>query len=134
MAVYGGYLMEVTYNHPTVGQGSFYLMTEEDSTLDIGGLRKAEEVKIDGSGQAVYEMLQKPWTVDGTMSNDFSGDGAMEKAQKLAEATSEADFTFTHVNGSVYAGKGSVVGDFPASAKGTVPLKFSGSGKLTKLV
>jgi hypothetical protein len=133
MAIYAGALTEVTCSNPTEGSKTLYVMASEDMNLDSGGMRKEEDVAIDSSGQPVYDMNQKPWKVDGTFSNNFNGDGAAEYVNKLAASTAETDFTFSFPSGNVYAASGSVVGDIAASVKGTVPLIFSGGGKLAKI-
>lgn len=134
MPAVGGFLVECTYNHPTIGDGSFYFMSDEDGNFDLGGLRKNDDPnKIDGSGARIYEMTNTGWQVEGTISHDTNTDKTMERVITLAESPIEADLTFSHSNGSVYAGKGTIVGDVKGSIKATMPLKFSGSGKLKKI-
>ncbi len=132
MAIYAGAFTEVTYNNPTAGSGTLNVMVDEDANVDYGGLRTDEEVKLDSSNQAVYNMTPKPWKVDATFSNDFNGTGTAEQVNALAAALSETDFTFAFPSGSVYSGKGRIVGDISGSVKGTVALVFSGGGKLAK--
>ena len=54
MAATGGDILEITFNHPTLGSGTIYPKSGEDSTLITGGFRSEDE---DTGNKAVEEMF-----------------------------------------------------------------------------
>jgi hypothetical protein len=134
-AAVGGDLLEGTFNHPTLGTGIFYYKANEDSTFDLGGIRSEDDQDmIDGAGQMIDKMNRKRWEVEGTIAWDMQSDLTLEKLVQLSESPVQADYTFQHVNGTVYGGKGKPVGDLKgAGNQATISTKFSGGGKLKKI-
>jgi hypothetical protein len=63
MAAVGGDILEVTYAHETLGSGTFFPKSGEDSTFDLGGFRGdlsvlKEKVSADG-WEAAMETCRK---------------------------------------------------------------------------
>ena len=56
MATTGGDILEVTYSHPTLGQGAFFPKANEGNTFDPGGFRNNDDVnQIDGAGELIVQ-------------------------------------------------------------------------------
>lgn len=136
MAYIGGQLTEITWSHPDLGTGTIAPKSNEDSTLDTGGIRSDDEANgIAGDGTAIRKMNIIRWMVETTVANDTNVGKQLEKLAALAGNPKEATFRFTHINGSVYSGSGFPVGDIQASlGNATVKIKFAGSNTLKKIV
>src|SRR6056297_3472914 len=111
MAAIGGDIIEITYNHPTLGQGVLLPKSNESFTLDLGGFRSNDDANmIDGGGQMIDQINRQRWSGEGTIAVDELQE-TQENMTALAGSPQLADWTFTHVNGTVYGGKGKPVGD-----------------------
>jgi hypothetical protein len=130
----GGDIIEITYNHPTIGSGVIYPKAAEDNTFDLGGVRAADDMAmVDGGGNMIDQMNRGRWSVETLCVNDMNSQNEMEKCNDLAASAVLADWTFTHINGTVYVGKGKPVGDLSNNVnQSTFTLKVSGGGKLKK--
>lgn len=128
MAV-GGDILEVTYNHPTLGSGTFFPKSSESSTYDTGGFRSKDEANgIDGSGTPIDTMNQIRGFFEVVVSNDMNTSQDVERAVALAESPVPATWTFTVINGISYGGSGKPVGDLtPDVDKATFKLKVAGT-------
>lgn len=135
MAV-GGDITEITYNHPNLGTGVFYPKAAEDSSYDLGGFTSSDDANsIDGSGEMIDKMNRKRWFFQVVVSWDMNGRQELEKANQLASDPVSAEWTFTHINGTVYRGSGKPVGEITGNANNaTFPLKVSGGGVLKPIV
>jgi len=131
----GGDLIEATYNNPVVGSGVFYFKGSEDGTFNLGGLTTQDDsAMVDGAGKAIYVMNQKMWSVEGVISWDMITNNELLKLQALSAEPSESDWTFSHVGGTIWSGKGKPVGDLAGNTgQATTPLKIAGGGKLSKI-
>lgn len=130
----GGDLIEITYNHPTVGSGILFCKAAEDNTFDLGGFRSADEANmVDSGGNMIDQMNRARWKVEAVVSNDMNSREEMEKVNDLAASPATADWTFSHINGTVYTGNGKPVGDYSLNVnQSTFTLIVSGGGKLKK--
>lgn len=135
MAV-GGDLIEGTFNHPVVGTGSFFYKSAEDTTFDTGGFRSNDDVNmITGNGEPIDQMNRSRWFTEGTVAWDMNVRGDLEKMAEIAKQPIPADWTFTHINGTVYGAVGKPVGDLQGNTnQATFTLKVSGGGELKKIV
>ncbi len=133
MAV-GGDIIEVTFNHPTLQSGTLYPKAGEASTFDTGGFRGTDDNNgVDGGGSTIRSLSQVRWSFEVPVSNDMNTRMELEKIAEMAGNPLEATWTITHINGSVYQGVGSPVGDVKANGLDTLTtLKISGGGKLEK--
>lgn len=131
----GGDIIELTYNHNTLGTGVFFVKSAEDNTFDLGGFRKSDdENMIAGNGEVISIMNQKRWKFECTLAWDMNLNQSLENLVALAESPEEADWTISHINGVVYGGNGSPVGDLKGNGNAaTIALIISGGGKLKKL-
>jgi hypothetical protein len=130
----GGDIIEITYNHPTLGSGVFLPKAGEDSTYDLGGIRSADDAQmIDGGGRIMDQLSRARWSFEVVISAGV-GDDTQEKVTALAGSPETCDWTITNINGKVYAGNGKPVGDLTVNGNTSqMTLKLSGGGVLRVL-
>lgn len=136
MPAIGGDLLEITFNHPTLGTGIIYPKSNEDSTFDTGGFRSADDANmIDGSGEMIDQLNRVRWSLESTVAWDMNTREDLEKVVAMSGSPVPAEWTFSHVNGTVYGGTGKPVGDLQGNGNAaTFSLKISGGGILKKIV
>jgi hypothetical protein len=130
----GGDIIEITYNHPTLGSGVFLPKAGEDSTYDLGGIRSSDDAQmIDGGGRIMDQLSRARWSFEVVISAGV-GDDTQEKIVALAGSPETCDWTITNINGRVYAGNGKPVGDLTLNGNTSqMTLKLSGGGVLRVL-
>jgi hypothetical protein len=130
----GGDIIEITYNHPTIGSGVIFPKAAEDNTYDLGGIRSTDDANmVDGGGNMIDQMNRGRWSVETLCVNDMNTQNEIERCNEMAANPTLADWTFTHINGTVYVGKGKPVGDLQNNVnQSTFTLKVAGGGKLKK--
>jgi hypothetical protein len=65
----GGDILELTFNHPTIGSGVVFAKAGEDNTFDAGGLRTGDDANmIDGGGNMIQQMNRVRWSFEATTS------------------------------------------------------------------
>lgn len=136
MATYvGGDITEITYNHPVLGSGIILVKSSEDNTYDLGGVRGNDDANmVTGAGDNIRQLNNRGWRVNVTVANDMNVNLEMEKLVALAGHPVEADWTISHINGSIYGGKGAPLGDLTLNVnKSTFPLVLGGGRSLKKL-
>lgn len=135
MAFTGGDLTEITYNHPSIGDGRLYPKAGEDSTFDLGGFTSDDDAQgVAGNAAMIDKMTAKRWNADATIAWDMTDTNELDKLQQMAGSPVQADWTITHMNGTVWGGKGKPVGDVTGSLKdATIKMKIAGGGQLKKL-
>jgi hypothetical protein len=131
----GGDIIELTFNHPTLGQGVLFPKANEDSTYDPGGFRNEDDSNmIDGAGQIIKKLNRNRWSLECTIAGDMNSRLDLEKLNAMSGDPVDATWTVSHINGTVYKGVGSPVGDIQLNANSaTIKLKLSGSGLLKKI-
>lgn len=131
-----GDFTEITYNHPSLGNGAFFPKSGEDGTLDLGGYRSSDDANmIDGGGNMIDQMNRTRWSFEGPIAGDMNTREDLEKLTALAGSPLHADWTFTHISGAVYSGKGKPVGDLAMNGNnGQISLKVAGGGVCRKIV
>lgn len=131
----GGDITEITANHPTLGSAVFYCKAGENSVFDIGGVSTEEDAQgVDGSGNPIYTLTRKRWNVEQTVAWDMNDLKTLQLLQSYQESVEETDWTFTHINGSVFSGTGKPVGDLVGDGKAaTIALKLQGGKKLVQI-
>lgn len=135
MAV-GGDIVEITFNHPTVGSGVLFPKAGEDSTFDTGGFRSNDDANmVAGNGEMIDQMNRVRWSLEAVIAWDMNTRGDLEKMVELAGSPVEAEWTVTNINGTVYGGTGKPVGDLQGNGNAaTFTLKVSGGQKMKKIV
>lgn len=134
MASVGGDIIEISYNHPTLGSGVFYPKAAEDSEFNLGGLRADDDSEgISGDGGIILKMNRTRWHFMIKVAWDMNNREDLQKAIALAGNSQLATYTFSHVNGTTWKGKGIPVGELIGNGNtATFDLKISGSGSLTE--
>lgn len=136
MAFLGGDIREVTYNHPTLGSGTVYCKAAEDSTINRGGYMKNDDAQgVSGDGQVIYSMNRKRWRIEvGPVLWDMTERDELDRLQQIQNHPTEADWTISNVNGSVFGGTGTPVGDLTATTNNPfITLILAGGGTLDKI-
>lgn len=128
----GGDILEANYKHPTLGSGTVFIKSGEDSNFDQGGYRSNDDANmITGDGQMIDQVNRVRWFVELVVAWDMITTDTVKALSDMAGSTELADWTFTHINGKVYGGKGKPVGDIQGNGNtAQTNLKVSGGGKL----
>lgn len=131
----GGDLVEITCNHPILGNFTFATKSNESYTLDPGGKRSNDDTaSVTGNGQMIDQINIKRWVFEGPIMADFSSGNEIDNLPKLAESPQQATWTFEHTSGIVWKGKGKFVGDIQVDLNTCqLTAKISGGGKLESL-
>ena len=128
MAV-GGDILEITYNHPTLGSGILRPKAGEDNSYDLGGIRTNDDANsIDGGGTPIYQKNRVMAMFEVVVANDQNVNEDLEQMIALAADPVEAEWTFSLINGTVYGGTGVPVGDLQGNInQATFTLKVAGA-------
>lgn len=131
----GGDILEISYKHPVVGAGTWFPKSSEDGTVDPGGYRAADDANmVTGDGQMIDQINRVRWSFEGVVTWDMSTVDELNQARLLAASPILADWTITHINGTVWGGKGKPVGDINGNTNtAQMSIKLSGGGLLTKI-
>lgn len=131
----GGDIIEVTYNHPTIGIGTLSCKSGEEATIDFGGYTKADDAgMIAGDGRDIQTMTRKRWSFESPIVWDMTDRNELDILQKLQNNPLAADWSFSHIGGAVWGATGHPVGDIQGAAQTTlISLKVSGGGVLAKI-
>jgi len=134
MAVHGD-IIEVNFTHPTVGDGTLFPKANEESTIDLGGLRTNDDSnQITANGSLIVQKNRTVAFVECVIENDNNQREDLDKVVQLTESPILANFTWTHVSGAIYSGDGVPVGDIQAGLNaGTFTLKVNCS-TITKIL
>lgn len=126
MAVHGD-IRELTFNHPTIGNGIFHPKAGEGNTFDPGGIRSNDDAaQITTTGEIIDQLSFVRGSMEIVVENDTDIRLDWENARKLAADPTPATWTVTMMNGSVYVGVGKPVGDIQADLQaGTMTLKLA---------
>lgn len=131
----GGDILEISYKHPTLGSGTWFPKSGEDLTVDPGGYRSEDkEDGVTGDGQMIDTINRKRWMCEGSVAWDMASQDELQQASKIGGNPLMADWTFTHINGTIWGGKGKIVGEVKGSSKdSTMKIKIAGGGQLEKI-
>ena len=131
-----GDIIEVTYNHPSLGSGTFFCKANEDGTLEPGGFRNNDDDNsVTGNGQIIIQKNYRLATMEfPPIAWDMTDKDDQKKLSDLAESSDLADYTIAHVSGAIWAGSGIPVGDIPGVTNtAQVTLKLAFNGKLKQI-
>lgn len=134
MAIIAGDIREASWDHDTLGSGTIYGKSNQTNTFDTGGLRSDDTKEgVDGGGNMVRRMTRGRWAVEFVPSWDMST-GTLEDLSAMAASPIDANWTFTHENGTVYQGKGCPVSDVIGDGgEASIAIKIAGGGVLKKI-
>lgn len=135
MAAVGGDIIEITYNHPTLGSGVFSPKSGEDNNYFPGGVTSGSDANmITGNGKVIRQMNTVRGFFVALCANDQNQGQDLEKAIALSGNPVAADWTFSIINGTVYGGSGFPVADFEGNVnQATFSLRVEGA-KFKKIV
>lgn len=124
MAVHGD-IQEITFNHPTLGSGTFFPKAAEGNTFDPGGLRNSDDANsITGGGSLMIQKNRVRGFFEVVIENDMNIRNDANVIKELSASPLPAEWTLSHINGTVWSGNGVVVGDItPDMNAGTLTLK-----------
>lgn len=133
--ILGGDIIEITYNHPTIGTGTFSVKAGEDASMSTGGVRTNDDASsVTSNGRNIKILNVQRWWFSLGIGWDLNDADELEVCSQLAADPIDSVFTFDHIGHSVRTGSGSIVGDLEGNSQSaSIALKFSGGGRLTKL-
>lgn len=130
----GGDILEIVCQH-TLGEFRFQAKSNESFTLDPGGVRTNDDAnQITGGGEMIVQKNRMRWSFEGPIAVDPISNNEFENLPKLAAHPDLGTWTITHISGTIYKGRGTVVGDLNTDTNAAqMTLKVSGSGILEKI-
>lgn len=131
----GGDIIEITYNHPTLGTGVFLPKAGEDNSYFPGGVTTGSDANmITASGDPIWQQNRSRGYFVATVANEQNTKQDLEKIIELSASPVPADWTFSVINGVTYGGKGKPV-DVPEGNinQSTFSLRVEG-GQFKKIV
>lgn len=131
----GGDLLEITCNHPTLGNFVFGTKSNETYTLDPGGNRSEDDANgVSGNGVFIDKVNRVRSFFEGPLVADFNSGNEIDNLPLLAGSSELATWTFSHISGVVWKGKMKPVGDIQIDTNTSqLGIKISGGQKLEKL-
>ena len=115
MATVGGDITEISVKHPTIGSFTLYPKANEGNTFDPGGIRNNDDASsIAGNGDLVVSKNRVRGHFEVLLASDLNQREDILKIKELAADPVPAEWTFSLINGSVWAGSGIPVGDLSA--------------------
>jgi hypothetical protein len=131
----GGDLLDASWTHPTLGQGTLYFKAGEDSSYNTGGFMSDDDDQgVDGGGVFIDKLTRERCFFKGVAVNDMEV-STIEKVKALAGSPQLATWTFSCANGFVYKVTGKPVGSMEANVNAsTFDLKVAGGGTATQIV
>jgi hypothetical protein len=133
MAIYlGGDITEIVCNHPTLGDFRFQTKANESYTVDFGGIRNNDDANgLTGSGGFIQQKNRVAWSFEGVVMADLISGNEIKNLPKISESAEECTWTFSHISGAVWRGKGVPVGDLQLDTNtAQISVKVAGGGKL----
>lgn len=129
----GGDMIEITCNHPTLGSFNFSTKSNESYTVDPGGIRSNDDANsVTGAGIYLDQMNRVRWSFEGPLMVDFKNDTERDALTKLTKSAELGTWTFSHISGAIWRGKGKPVGDITFDTNNAqMTSKIAGGGELT---
>lgn len=135
MGYTGGDIVEITYNHPTIGSGVIFCKSNEDGTIDPGGLRSNDDANsIAANGRMIDQMNMVRASFESMIAWDMTDVDELDKLRLLASNPVLADWTISSITGSIWGGKGKPVGDIQGNTNTaliTLKLAFESLKKIS---
>lgn len=127
---------QIGIKHSSLGTVMLYPKAGENGQIEPGGYTTESDPKgVTGSGEAIYKQSIGRWVVETPpIAWKRSGIDTLNQVKAIADSFEECDCTFELADGTIWVGKGKIVGDIKgATFDATIPLKFEGGGKLTRI-
>ena len=131
-------ILTISISNANAGDVTLFPMAKESAKIDLGGLVTEDKKEgITASGEGVWSLSRKRAEVEcpPIAWSRSGGADVLESVFKIANDFNESSFTFTATDGTVYAGKGRIVGDVTLDTlQANFPLKIQFSGqRLSKI-
>lgn len=125
---FGGDIIELKVEHPTVGSFTLEPKANEDAEFDSGGIRMSDDdAMITAAGNVILSGTRTRPYIQVTVAIN---DDLLDNIIAWVESAELATITMTMINGTVKRGKAIPVGDIkPSTQNSTIQLKLAGSGK-----
>lgn len=118
MAKIGGDLLQITVQHPTAGSKIIYGVAGESTTIKLGGIENEDNGAVDGGQNLIISKRNVAGYIQGPFANDNrAAQAEFEFMQVVAASPVEAVFTFAYIDGEIYSGSGTPVGEITLDAK-----------------
>lgn len=126
-----GDITEIKFIHEEVGSKIFSVKSGESANMDLGGYSNDYSMNGNSTGHAIK--TAKPWSVD-SIQVDITPDGTLEFLQDITNNVIEGIIEISAIDGSVYKGKGTIIGDLKKDTlNGYATIEVRGAGKLEKI-
>ena len=121
-----GDILEVRYQHPTIGTNIFHAVSSQSNELDLGGRRSEDdENKVTTTGIMIDSMSFKRGSLSVLVESDNNVREDQRVLGELAADSVDATWTVTLMSGAVYVGVGKPVGEIKGDVyAGTVQMKI----------
>jgi hypothetical protein len=126
----GGDILQVTVNHPTLGDHTFYPKSNEGNTFDPGGVRAVDDANmITGNGLETIDQLNRVRaSFEIVIAQDANEREDAQFASQLAGDPLPGTYTVSMLNGVTYGFNGRPVGDIQVDTNAsTFTLKVAGA-------
>jgi hypothetical protein len=121
-----GDITEITAEHPDFGLIRFFPIADQSNSLDVGGIRTADDVAVAGNGELIQKMNRVPGMLECIIVNDMNIRNDAENIAKLSGSPKLATWTVSFLNGAVWRGSGFPTGEIkPDTNTGQLTLKVT---------
>ena len=131
----GGDFLGITFNHPTLGNFNFSTKSNESYTLDPGGKRSNDDSNgVTGNGEMIDQINAVRWSFEGVLVVDFASGNELNNLPLIAESPELGTWTFSHISGNTWRGRGKFVGDIQVDTNtAQISGKLAGGRKLDSI-
>lgn len=136
MSFVGGDIIEITYNHSTLGSGTIFCKSNEDGTIDLGGYRSNDDANaITGNGKIIDQMNRVRGSFETPpIAWDMTDKDELQKLADMAASPVLGDWTWSSISGAIWGAKGKPVGDIQGTTNASqITLKLAFEGQIKKL-
>jgi len=136
MAAIGCDFLQIGLRHSTLGSVILFPKAGENGQIEVGGTTTESDPKgITGSGEAIYKASVVRWVVEApAIAWKRTGTDLQTILKNMSSSLEELDCTFELVDGTIWVGRGKIVGEIKAATlDATIPIKFEGGGKLSRI-
>ena len=130
----GSDILDIKWNNPVLGQGTFQCKENESVTIDYGGISQEDDAdKITGGGIRIITFANKASSIECVIAND-KPNNTMKTLKDMAK-TGGTLLTVTFIDGEILIFKNaSPVGDVVSdSTAGTISVKFLADANIDKI-
>lgn len=129
MAYTGGDCIEVTCNHPVLGAFRFDPKGSEDTEVDMGGyVNNDDDASVTGAGQMIVTKNRKRWSVPVPPVGWDKDPDTLKALQQIQNSNVDSTWTFSFIDGRVYKGTGTIVGDLKGNVNAATVNSFKVAG------